>query len=242
MNAGIVAEAAGLFAITNVDDILVLSLFFGRSAGEPGAARRIVAGQYLGFTTLLAVSVAIAYGATFLPESSLAYLGFLPLTLGLRAAWQGWQDHQRQGNGEHRPDSHDGQGALQVAAVTIGNGSDNIGVYVPVFAKSGAAGIAVYATVFLALVGAWCASGWFFATRPAVAQVIGRWGHILQPLVLTGLGLFILIQGGAFGWLGAHRAAWDSASRRVRRMLAPARAFRSGSDQRRRWSSWNSAG
>jgi hypothetical protein len=32
MNAGIVAEAAGLFAVTNVDDILVLSLFFGRSA------------------------------------------------------------------------------------------------------------------------------------------------------------------------------------------------------------------
>ena len=39
MNAGIVAEAAGLFAVTNVDDILVLSLFFGRSAGQDGAAR-----------------------------------------------------------------------------------------------------------------------------------------------------------------------------------------------------------
>ena len=41
MNAGIVAEAAGLFAVTNVDDIVVLSLFFGRSAGQHGAATRI---------------------------------------------------------------------------------------------------------------------------------------------------------------------------------------------------------
>ena len=32
VNAGIVAEAAGLFAITNVDDIVVLSLFFSRFA------------------------------------------------------------------------------------------------------------------------------------------------------------------------------------------------------------------
>jgi Cation efflux family len=34
LNAGIVAEAAGLFAITNVDDIVVLSLFFGRAPGR----------------------------------------------------------------------------------------------------------------------------------------------------------------------------------------------------------------
>ena len=36
MNANIVAEAAGLFAVTNVDDIVVLSLFFGRNAGQHG--------------------------------------------------------------------------------------------------------------------------------------------------------------------------------------------------------------
>jgi cadmium resistance protein CadD (predicted permease) len=63
---------------------------------------------------------------------------------------------------------------------------------------------AVYVAVFLVLVGVWCAAGWFFATRPGVAGVIGRWGHVLHPLVLITLGLFILglfilVQGGAFG-------------------------------------------
>jgi cadmium resistance protein CadD (predicted permease) len=72
-----------------------------------------------------------------------------------------------------------------------------VGVYLPVFARSGAAGIAAYVVVFL--VGAWCAAGWFFATRPAVAGMIGRWGHILHPLVLIAQSLFILIHGGAFG-------------------------------------------
>lgn len=199
MNAGIVAEVAGLFAVTNVDDILVLSLFFGRGAGQPGAARRITAGQYLGFTALLAVTVAAAYGATFLPESAIAYLGLLPLALGLRAAWQAWKDHQDGSGGGQRGVGQDGPKTLQVAAVTVANGSDNIGVYLPVFARSGIAGIAVYVVVFLVLVGVWCAAGWFFATRPAVAGVIGRWGHILHPLVLIALGLFILVQGGAFG-------------------------------------------
>jgi cadmium resistance protein CadD (predicted permease) len=200
VNGGIVAEAAGLFAITNVDDIVVLSLFFGRGAGQHGATRRIVTGQYLGFITILAITVAAAYGATFLPESAIAYLGLLPLALGLWAAWQAWKHHSQGDGGEQQTgNKQDDLKALQIAAVTFANGSDNIGVYLPVFAKAGAAGITVYAAVFLVLVGAWCAGGRFFATRSAIASVIGRWGHILHPLVLIALGLFILIQGGAFG-------------------------------------------
>lgn len=200
MTAGIIAEAAGLFAVTNIDDLLVLSLFFGRSTGQHGAARRIVAGQYLGFTAILAISVAAAYGATFLPESAIPYLGLLPLALGLRAAWKAWKDHQRSDSDEQEPeDKQDSPTALQVATVTFANGGDNIGVYVPVFAKAGIAGMSVYAAVFLILVGVWCAAGRFFATRPLVAKVLSRWGHILYPLVLITLGLLILIQGGAFG-------------------------------------------
>ncbi len=197
MNAGIVAEAAGLFAVTNVDDIVVLSLFFGRTAGRPGAARRIVAGQYLGFAALVAIAVAVAYGATFLPGSGLAYLGFLPLALGLRAAWQAHRSGDA--DGQPREDGPEDVRALQVAAVTFANGSDNIGAYSPVFAKAGTAGITVYIAVFLVLVGVWCAAGRYLATRPAVGKVLGRWGHILHPVVLIALGLFILIQGGAFG-------------------------------------------
>jgi cadmium resistance protein CadD (predicted permease) len=200
VNAGIVGEAAALFAVTNVDDLLVLSLFFGRAAGHPGAARRIIAGQYVGFTSLLAVTVAAAYGATFLPRAAIAYLGLLPLALGLRSAWQAWRNRRPRAGGE-QPDQQgqDAPRALQVAAVTFANGSDNIGAYLPVFARAGTAGITVYVAVFFVLTGTWCAAARYFATRPAVARVLGRWGHILHPLVLTALGLFILIQGGAFG-------------------------------------------
>jgi len=199
MNAGIIAAAAGLFAVTNVDDIVVLSLFFGRNAGHHGAARRIVAGQYLGFTVLLAIGIAVAYGATFLPESAIAYLGLLPLALGLRAAWQAWKARQRADSDEQEPEKQDGPKTLQVAAITFANGSDNLSVYIPVFAKTGIAGTSIYAAVFLIMVAVWCAAGRYFATRPLVARFLSRWGHILHPLVLITLGLLILIQGGAFG-------------------------------------------
>lgn len=69
MNAGTIGEAAALFAVTNIDDIVVLSLFFAQCAGHRGSARQIVAGQYLGLTAILVAAVAAAYSATFLPKS-----------------------------------------------------------------------------------------------------------------------------------------------------------------------------
>ncbi|MFF1742301.1 cadmium resistance transporter [Streptomyces mirabilis] len=197
MNLGIVGQAVGLFAVTNIDDILILSLFFAQGAGDHAAARRIVLGQYLGFAAILAVAVAAAYGATFLPEAAIPYLGLLPLGLGLKAAWQAWQSRGDEDGEEEVAEG--GPGALEVAAVTFANGGDNIGVYVPVFASAGVGGMSVYAVVFLVLVAVWCFAGRFFATRPVIAKALSRWGHILLPLVLIALGVLILVEGGAFG-------------------------------------------
>ncbi|MEV7681320.1 cadmium resistance transporter [Streptomyces sp. NPDC088341] len=199
MDLGIIGQAAGLFAVTNVDDILILSLFFAQGAGRRGSTRRIVAGQYLGFAAILAVAVAAAFGATFLPESAIPYLGLLPLVLGLKAAWQAWRSHRNGGDEEKGGAGDEGPGPWEVAAVTFANGGDNIGVYVPVLATAGVGGMSVYAVVFLILVAVWCRAGMFFATRPVIAKALSRWGHILLPLVLIAIGLLILIEGGAFG-------------------------------------------
>ncbi|GAA3227975.1 cadmium resistance transporter [Nonomuraea helvata] len=199
MNMGVIGQAAGLFAATNIDDILLLALFFAQGAGRRGAAARVVAGQYLGFLGILAVATAAAFGATFLPAPVLPYLGLLPLALGLRAAWQAWKNHRDGGEDDLAGEHDGGPKALEVAAVTFANGGDNLGVYVPVFATAGAGSMSVYIIVFLALVAVWCAAGRFFATRPVIARALSRWGHLLLPIVLIGLGVLILVEGGAFG-------------------------------------------
>ncbi|RCV52784.1 cadmium transporter [Marinitenerispora sediminis] len=197
-----IGQAAGLFAVTNIDDIVILALFFAKGAGRPGSAARIVAGQYLGFGAILVVAMAAAFGATFLPEAALPYLGLLPLLLGFKAAWEAWRDRGTGGDGgpDAGPSGGRGPGVLEVAVVTFANGGDNIGVYVPVFATAGTGGMSVYATVFLLLVGVWCVAGRVITSRPVVARALSRWGHILLPVVLIGIGLLILIEGGAFGW------------------------------------------
>lgn len=199
MSLSILGQAAGMFAVTNVDDMLVLAVFFGQGAGSRGAAWRVVAGQYLGFLGILAASIVGALGAGLLPQSVIPYLGLLPLGLGIKAAWQAWKQRSDVGDEDGSAGAGNGVGILQVAAVTFANGGDNIGVYVPVFTVAGLSGMTIYVTVFLIGVAVWCAAGYFLATRPLIAKTLSRWGHVVLPIVLIAIGLIILVEGGAFG-------------------------------------------
>ena len=193
-----VLQASGLFIVTNIDDIIVLSLFFARGAGQRGTTARIAAGQYLGFAGILGAAVLVTLGAgAFLPAQVIPYFGLIPLALGLGVAWRVWR------SGEDDDDEAQIAGkkvsVLSVAGVTLANGGDNIGVYVPVFVSVGPAAVIAYCVVFLVFVAVLVVAAKFVATRPPIAEVLERWEHILFPIVLIGLGLFILVSGGAFG-------------------------------------------
>jgi len=194
----LLGRAAAVFAVTNIDDMVVLAVFFGRANRNLSATIRVVGGQYLGFLAILAVSVVGALGATLMPATAIPYLGVLPLMLGIRAAWGAWRSRADTDRGDEATNAG-GTGAMEVAAVTFANGGDNIGVYVPVFAVAGIRDMIGYAVVFLVGVAIWCAAAWYVATRPAVTKLLSRWGHILLPVVLIGIGLVILVEGGAFG-------------------------------------------
>ena len=193
-----VLQAIGLFAATNIDDIIVLSLFFARGAGQRGTTARILAGQYLGFAGILVAAILVTTGAgAFLPPAAIPYFGLIPLGLGLWAAWEAWR-----GDGDDDDEAKVAGkkvGVGTVAGVTFANGGDNIGVYTPVFLSVEPLAVVAYCVIFLALVAVLVALAKFVATRPPIAEVLERWENILFPIVLIGLGIVILVSGGAFG-------------------------------------------
>jgi cadmium resistance protein CadD (predicted permease) len=193
-----VGPAVGVFAATNIDDLLLLTLYFGRARGDRALDRRIVLGQYLGFIAIVAVSLVAASGLRLLPGDAIPYFGLVPLLLGVRAGFDVWR--HRTDETLHAPDSAAQSPTTgKVAAVTFANGGDNIGVYVPVFSSITAGAVTVYVVVFLALVALWCVAGRTVAMHPLTARALSRWGHILLPVVLVAIGTIILVEGGAFG-------------------------------------------
>lgn len=80
-----------------------------------------------------------------------------------------------------------------VAAVTFANGGDNIGIYIPLFANSDAWTLLITLITFTALIGMWCIIGYYLGNHPAVSRTVDRYGHILVPFVLIGLGIYIIL-------------------------------------------------
>jgi cadmium resistance transport/sequestration family protein len=182
------------FAATNIDDILVLLLFFCQT--DEGLRRwHIVAGQYLGFSGLMLVSLLGFLAGLFVSREWIGLLGFAPIFIGIKR----WFDHEKGSPGvKHppRPKNNAMSAIATVAAITIANGGDNIGVYSPLFASSSPARLWVTLVVFYLLIGVWCGAGYFLSRHPAIVHIITRYGHILVPFVLVGLGLHILIESG----------------------------------------------
>jgi cadmium resistance protein CadD (predicted permease) len=181
------ALAASVFAATNVDDLLLLAIFFADPRMSP---RAVVAGQVLGIAALTATSACLALLTIEIPRPYVALLGLAPLALGVRALRRLRASPDDDAVGERRTPGGANQ-VLAVALVTVANGGDNLGVYVPLFAKEPAA-IPWHAGVFLILAFVWCAISRWSVRHPAVGPRLQRFAHTALPFVLIGLGLWIL--------------------------------------------------
>ncbi|WP_206025008.1 cadmium resistance transporter [Micromonospora zingiberis] len=189
---GTVAGAAVVFAATDIDDIVILTLFFiaARTTGRP-RTWQIVAGQYLGIGALVLASAVVAAGLLVLPEEWTGLLGLLPIALGVRALL---------GRDEEQA-APVVAGTLGVAGVTIANGADNVAVYVPVFRTLGPADTAVFVLVFVVLIAAWCAAGAWLGSHPRVTRLVERAGQWLVPVVFIAIGVVIVATSGVVGHL-----------------------------------------
>ncbi len=81
-----------------------------------------------------------------------------------------------------------------MAGVTLANGGDNIGVYVPLFAARPAAQTVLLLATFAVLLVVWTFAGYALARRSALAGWLRRISGAVTPWVLIGLGLAILAE------------------------------------------------
>ena len=190
---GTIVAAVGHFASTNIDDIVVLTVLFVASARGSLPAWKVVAGQYAGFVTLVAISVVAAAGLTIVPDKWVGFLGLIPLAIGIYGLGR---TLRRRGDDDDDNDAISAVGLLGVAGITIANGADNISLYTPVFRTNPVQDTVVTIIVFLVLVAVWCLIARFIGTSKTVSELLERVEHWLVPAVFIGLGLYILIDSG----------------------------------------------
>ncbi|MER7211951.1 cadmium resistance transporter [Streptosporangium sp. NPDC000239] len=177
-----IGTAAVVFAGTNVDDIVILTvLFLAARAKATPRPWKIVAGQYTGIAALVAVSAVAALGLTVVPDRWVGLLGLVPFGLGVRGLLAKADDE--------RPVA---SGVVSIAGVTIANGADNISVYTPLFRTAGTVASLVTVAVFAVLVALWCVTASWLGSHGRVIDLVDRWGRWLVPVIFMVIGVTIL--------------------------------------------------
>jgi cadmium resistance transport/sequestration family protein len=200
MQAAIAGSTA--FMATNVDDIIILMLFFSQT-NSSFRRQHVVAGQYLGFIALVIASLPGFFGGLMIPPAWIGLLGILPIAIGISSLINHQEDEPEIQTISDFSTTKSLLVAIapqtyKVAAVTFANGGDNIGIYVPLFASSNLAELAVICLTFLVLIGIWCYVAYRLTRHKAIAQILTEYGKRIVPFVLIGLGIFILLENNTY--------------------------------------------
>lgn len=184
---------AAFFAFigTNIDDMLINTLFFSASDGK-GKVRSVVVGKYLGIGALLLVSILGALGLHFVPEQHIGILGLLPIILGIKEMICYLR---KRNDGEFEaPPQKTNLLIFNVMFVTLANGADNIGVYIPLFASYRPWQFIVVVCVFAVMIALWCFLGKKLSDLPFLRDFLNKYKHILIPVVYIALGMYIIVK------------------------------------------------
>jgi cadmium resistance protein CadD (predicted permease) len=183
------------FVSTNIDDIFLLMLFFGSGKFK---SSQIITGQYLGIAALTLASFAGSFIGNLIDPRLIGLLGFFPIYLAVKQIIV-LVKGERGEDAAETPQSN--LNILAISTVTIANGGDNIGVYIPLLATMDTQGKMLLLIVFAIMVYFWCITAKYLAHHPLLAKSLSRYGHIIMPIVLLALGIFILYESDSFSLL-----------------------------------------
>jgi cadmium resistance protein CadD (predicted permease) len=185
----LVGISIACFVVTNIDDLFVLLGFF---AAPQFRAREVVLGQFIGMAALIALSVFFGLAASEWYPGFVRFLGVLPIAVGLKALWELRVPPSEPDN--HFSPTPSINRTFTVAAVTITNGGDNLGVYAPLFSVHSRMEQKVIVAIFLLMTAAWCALARYLVSHPFLGRPIRTYGRFAFPVLLVCLGTMILLK------------------------------------------------
>ena len=170
---------------TNIDDIFVLMILLAQT----GRKQRLIAGHVLGVGLITLISMLGALGLQNLPLKYVGILGLVPIALGIKAWFQ-------RNDEELEPKA---VGLLSMAMITLGNGADNVGVYIPLFTGFSGMERICAVLIFIVMTVLWIFLANSLAEFPKIKGIIERYKAIAIPLVFLALGIFIILDSGLLG-------------------------------------------
>jgi cadmium resistance protein CadD (predicted permease) len=205
---------------TTFDDNIYLTAFFGE-VDRKFRPSHVVIGELIGVSFLISVALLGASLGVLFPRNIVGLLGLLPIVIGSAALVGRLREFaQPQRNEPVRSSQWSGPALTKVApgfvshrlslwqvlkdrqtygvsVVTIANGSNNLSIYIPLFASLGLSQLIIVVPAIYAAVLCWLGLSYSLTRMPGLSLVLNRYAKTLLPFVLIWLGFRILADSGS---------------------------------------------
>ncbi|MFB9974611.1 CadD family cadmium resistance transporter [Allobacillus sp. GCM10007489] len=186
-------RAAIIYTATAFDLIAILLIFFAKAETKK-QRRQIYIGQFIGSSTLIVISLFLAYVLGFVPDKwILGLLGLVPIYFGLKVAFFG----DDEGAAAEKQMDQKGLGQLvrTVTVVVIATcGADNIGLFTPYFITLEVNELITTLIVFFILIFVVVFSAGLLSNIPGVGEVIEKFSRWIIAIVYIGVGVLIIYE------------------------------------------------
>ncbi|MEH2206206.1 MAG: cadmium resistance transporter [Nostoc sp.] len=193
---------------TTFDDNIYLTAFFSE-VNRTFRPQHVVVGEIIGFTALVTVSCLGFLLGLAIPSTWTGLLGILPILIGLNNLFNLNKDDSAEDKSANLKINSKFKGfdsrkrslwdvirdrqTYRVSAVTISNGGNNLGIYIPLFASNSIQNLAVIVPICYFIVCCWLFMSYTLTHQPGIALVLSRYAGKIFPFVLMWLGFRILM-------------------------------------------------
>ena len=193
------------FVSTNIDDILILMVLFSK-ADSREKRKHVFIGQYIGIGFLVLISILGALGLSIVQEKYIGFLGLVPMFMGIKELYEYKKGKEDDIEIVETDDEVKGASALnfikkyipsdvvKVFMISIANGADNIGIYIPMFRVMTTMELVVTIIIFILMIYIWCIVAIKLVNYPLIKRNLEKYKDILVPVVFIIIGVFIFVE------------------------------------------------
>jgi cadmium resistance protein CadD (predicted permease) len=205
---------------TTFDDNIYLTAFFGEVDRKFRPAH-VVTGELIGVSFLIAIALLGASLGVLFPRNIVGLLGVLPIAIGVSSLSGRVQELLQNDSNEQRIPLRNERSTVKrvtpgfvshrltlwqllkdrqtygVSVVTIANGSNNLSIYIPLFASLGVSQLIIVVPTIYMAVFCWLGLSYGLTRTPGLSLVLNRHAKTILPFVLIWLGYRILADSGS---------------------------------------------
>lgn len=191
--------AIATYLAASIDEVPVLFMLYTKSSNR-GKSKIITLSYFIGTFVLVGLGLMGALGLSLISQKwIIGLVGLVPLVMGIKVLLKGEDDDEEE---EAMAASQKYKTlAVQVLAITIGLGADDLGVYIPLFTTLTGLEILQMLLVFALCTAVLCLISYRLTKIEVLTDFIEKYERYIVGTIFAAIGIFVMAECGTLAKL-----------------------------------------